>query len=94
ALVAPGELSRERQEALYELIARSQVAVAVVLGQEPAVLTHPGLGWRGGVSLFGCYVQSQNRAPDGTGVDRGNKSAVDPMPAAGTGVVSSCESHE
>ena len=42
ALVAPGELARERQEALHERLAGGAVAVAVVALEQPAVLARHG----------------------------------------------------
>jgi hypothetical protein len=41
ALIAAGELARERKEARHELLACGRIALAVVADQQPAVLARP-----------------------------------------------------
>jgi hypothetical protein len=42
ALIAPRELAGEREEALHQRIARRRVTMAVIRGQQPAVLFRAG----------------------------------------------------
>ena len=53
ALVAPGELAGERQEALDQRIARGRVAAVVVLDQQPAVLAR-ARARSSAVTAWGC----------------------------------------
>src|SRR4051794_40617860 len=61
ALIAPRQLAGKGQEALDELVARLQVSVAVVPGQEPAILTRPGLGACGGRSRWQMCAKGRGR---------------------------------